>query len=63
MSTDYRFPQISDELIKALEKRFPNQMPDSNLSLEEIRFKQGAVSVVKFLRVQFDLQNKNILEN
>lgn len=58
-----RFPPISEELLKELELRFPDVMPDPSDSLDIIRFKQGQVSVIRFLRTTFDNQNRNILEN
>jgi hypothetical protein len=57
-----RFPPITKELLDELEKRFPDLMPDFNDSIETIRFKQGQVSVIRFLRTTFDSQNRNILE-
>lgn len=58
-----RFPAVSKELLDELERRFPDRLPESHLeSLDLIRIKQGQVSVLRFLRSQFDLQNQNILE-
>jgi hypothetical protein len=57
-----RFPPITKELLEELEKRFSDLMPDFNDSIETIRFKQGQVSVIRFLRTTFDSQNRNILE-
>lgn len=58
-----RFPAVSKELLDELERRFPDRLPDSlSESLDLIRIKQGQVSVLRFLRSQFDLQNQNILE-
>jgi hypothetical protein len=58
-----RFPPISRELLKELEERFPDVMPGQDESLDSIRFKQGQISVIRFLRTTFDNQNRNILEN
>lgn len=58
-----KLPPISKELLDVLEKRFPDRMPDSVRDYEEYLVKQGQVSVVRFLRYHFDLQNQNILEN
>lgn len=58
-----RFPPISKELLEELEKRFPDVMPDQSDSIDVIRFKQGQVSVIRFLRTTFDNQTRNILEN
>lgn len=57
-----KFPLVSKELLQELEKRFPDTCPEPDLSLDQIRFKQGQVSVIRFLRSQFDLQSTNILE-
>lgn len=54
---------ISKEFLEMLEARFPDQAPKLEDSLDEIRFKSGQVSVVRWLRHQFNLQNQNILEN
>jgi hypothetical protein len=58
-----KFPVVSKELLEELEKRFPDRMPDSALTLESYLEKQGEIRVVRFLRHQFNLQNQNILEN
>ena len=62
MSKDNKFPTIPKALLDELEKRFPDVMPDITDDPEQIRIKQGQVSVVRFLRTQFHLQNQNILE-
>lgn len=58
-----RFPLITKELLDELEARFPDLMPEPSDSFDTIRFKQGQVSVIRFLRTIFDNQNRNILEN
>jgi hypothetical protein len=63
MGTDKKFPFVSKELLEELERRFPDVMPEKDLGLETIRFKQGQVSVIRLLRANFDFQNRNILEN
>lgn len=57
-----KFPSIPNELIDELERRFPDIMPENDDPLDVIRFKQGQVSVVRFLKHQFNLQNQTILE-
>ena len=57
-----RFPPISKELLEELENRFPDLMPDQSDSIDTIRFKQGQISIIRFLRTTFDNQNRNILE-
>lgn len=56
-------PVISKELLENLESRFPDRAPDIKDDIDTIRFRSGQVSVVRFLRHQFELQNQNILEN
>lgn len=58
-----KFPLVSKELIEALEKRFPDRMPDNVREYETYLTLQGRVEVVRLLRHQFNLQNQNILEN
>jgi len=57
-----RVPPIPKEFLEMLEARFPDRAPGLEDSLDEIRFRSGQVSVVRWLRHQFDLQNQNILE-
>ena len=59
-----RFPPISAELMTELEKRWPDTMPDPEVTpgLEALRFKQGELAVVRYLRRQFDLQNTTVLK-
>lgn len=64
MPKPQRFPPISTELMNKLEEMWPDVMPDlaSTQSLADLRVKQGELLVVRFLRRQFDIQNKTILE-
>jgi hypothetical protein len=57
-----KFPHISKELLEGLEERFADKMPEPTETLDTIRFKQGQVSVIRFLRTTFEMQNRNILE-
>lgn len=57
-----KFPVVSKELITELEKLYPDKVPDFEVSLDRIRFIQGQIQVVRFLRAQYDLQSQNILE-
>lgn len=61
---DSKFPTISNELLEWLEARYPDKAPNyaelDNPS--RIAFKAGEVSVLRFLRHVFELQNQNILE-
>ena len=57
-----RFPEIPLSVIEELEKRFPSKVPTSkNFSYEDFRYLQGQVSVVEFLRHQFNLQNQTVI--
>jgi hypothetical protein len=56
------FPHVSKALLDELKERFPDRMPDLHRSLDDIRYEQGQVAVVRFLQQQFDIQNENILE-
>ena len=59
-----RFPEITASVIEELEKRFPSKIPTSkSFTFDEFRYLQGQVSVVEFLRHQFNLQNQTVLEN
>ena len=58
-----KFPAIPKDLLDELEKRFPSTVPPQLISLDEFRVIQGHNEVIRFLKHQFDLQNKNILEN
>lgn len=58
-----KFPVVSKELITELEKLYPDKVPDFEVSPDRIRFIQGQIQVVRFLKAQFDLQSQNILEN
>lgn len=58
-----KFPNVPKDLLDELETRFPDQMPDLNMSDADIKIAQGKVAVIRFLRNQFDMQNKTILEN
>lgn len=57
-----KFPVVSKELITELEKLYPDKVPDFEVSSDRIRFIQGQIQVVRFLKAQFDLQSQNILE-
>lgn len=57
------FPTIPKDLLEALEKVYPNKLPDNpKVTLSEVNFAQGQQQVVTFLRTQYERQNKNILE-
>jgi hypothetical protein len=52
------FPEIPKVLLEALEQKFPDRLPDHFASIDELRMLQGEQRVVRFLRHQFDQQNK-----
>lgn len=54
------FPPISQELVEALEQRFPDKMPDLT-DLTVICHLQGQVSVVRLLKHVQKVQSENIL--
>ncbi len=56
---DYTLPLKTDDLIKDLDKLFPNQCADIKESEREIFFKSGQRSVVEFLKSK---QSNNILK-
>lgn len=59
-----KVPHVPKELLEFLEEKFPNRLPtDLTTSLDTFRVHQGEQRVMAFLRNQFDLQNRNILEN
>ena len=57
---DYTLPLKTDDLIKDLDKLFPNKCADINESEREIFFKSGQRSVVEFLKSK--QLNNNILK-
>ena len=50
------FPEITERLLEALKKRYPDKSPPMSDSLEEIRFHSGEVNVIRFLETQYKLQ-------
>ncbi len=56
---DYTLPLKTDDLIKDLDKLFPNKCADLNESERQIFFKSGQRSVVEFLKSK---QSNNILK-
>jgi len=57
-----KIPFISKELVESLDMRFPEQSPEVNWSVNEIMFKAGQRSVVRFLLTELELQQENIIE-
>ena len=56
------FPVISEELLRALDLRFPDSMPNS-ADLREIFRLQGQVSVVRLLKEVQKAQSDNIFSS
>ena len=54
------FPAIPDTLIRALDARFPDVVPESK-DIVDISHLQGQVSVVRLLKQVHEAQNENIL--
>ena len=42
--------ELSDELLDALDKLFPERTPELGESIDEIRYSSGQRSVIRFLR-------------
>jgi molybdopterin-guanine dinucleotide biosynthesis protein A len=61
MNTPIKAPLITDELIKYLESRFKDQVPDVKDSDRKVWFDAGAVSVVRHLKHIKAKQEENIL--
>ena len=54
-------PPVPQALLEVLETNFPDKYPSNFQTLEEIRFTQGQLSVVRLLRTAYDQQNKNMI--
>lgn len=42
--------QLTDEVLDALDKLFPERTPDLNDSIDQIRYASGQRSVIRFLK-------------
>jgi|GEM_PF-1927881 len=56
-------PQLSEELIVALDKRVPERCPNLATPDREIWFYAGQRNLVEFLKSQFKLQQENRFNN
>lgn len=56
-------PAIPQDLLDALDARYPERCPDPEWTERQIWMRVGERRVIKFLKAQFDLQNENILRN
>jgi hypothetical protein len=59
---NFKIPPIPKELLTMLEERFSDRMPENATTIENYLLKQGQLSVIRFLRHQFNLQNTTVLE-
>lgn len=55
-------PPIPQDLLEYLETVYPDRMPSSSMPHEQFLIESGRVELVRSLRVQFDKQNKTVLE-
>jgi len=56
-----KLPVISEDLLKALDKQFPERCPEPSWSDREVWMRVGERRVVRFLKRVFDQQNENVL--
>jgi hypothetical protein len=56
-------PQLDEELIQSLDKRFPSRCPSLATPDREIWFYAGQRHLVEFLKSQFQLQQENRFKN
>lgn len=54
-------PVVPQDLLEALEKRFPDRCPDPQWTDREIWMRVGEQRVIRFLRSVFNQQNENIM--
>ena len=52
---------IPEALIEELEERFKDKAPEKGISIENIMFDAGAVSVVRFLKAESQRQREAVL--
>jgi hypothetical protein len=53
--------RVPDALLEELERRFPDQCPSKEDTDREVWIKVGQVEVIRFLRKQFAIQNRNLM--
>lgn len=56
-----RFPYVPPEVLRELEKRFPERSPELGESHDQLMFRGGARSVIRFLSMQVEDQSRNKL--
>ena len=55
-------PIVDRKLLQWLEKEFPDRMPGPELSIDEIRIKQGEQRVMQFIRLRLEVQEEIEME-
>jgi hypothetical protein len=55
-------PSVSKALLEALEERFPERCPEIDWEDRRIWFYSGQRELIKFLRAEYDNQNKTVLK-
>ena len=55
-----KIPFINKELVESLDERFPEQSAEIDWTSNEIMFRAGQRSVVRFLLNEFEQQQENI---
>lgn len=61
MEQEDELPTIPEDLLEALDKRFPERCPDPKANDRDIWREVGKREVVRFLKRVFEEQNENIL--
>lgn len=61
MSKPLTLPEIPEQLLKALEARYPNKLPDGLVSEAQLALLIGQQRVVQLLRRTFEQQQRGIL--
>ena len=56
LTNNTKVPNLSEKMVEALEKLFPNKCPKLELTDREVWFKAGQASVAEFLRAEFKRQ-------
>jgi hypothetical protein len=51
-----KLPAVTKGLIMWLKEVYPDRMPESNITMDELRFKQGQIAVVKTLESVYEDQ-------
>jgi hypothetical protein len=57
MEQEQEFPEVSPELVRALESMFPERSADPRWTDREVWIKSGECNVVRFVADQLAIQN------